>query len=146
MAVSVGLVVSGLLLVGVILFAGSHTLLRPQTVPIMVGVGVLSAAMVVTDSLLPQGVIDSVRVSAGADWLAAPSGWVDTYDLDAIAVKGTLAPDVVFTDSAGRTIQIPVTDLQANQALWDLVHNGLLHSDAQGAVIGDDARAWLFAQ
>lgn len=145
-AVSVGLVMSGLFLVGLILFAGLRSLLRPQTVPILVGVGVLSAALVVADSLLPQGVIDSVRVSAGADWLAVPSGWVDTYELEAVAVLGTLVPDVVFTDSAGRTIQVPVSDLQENQALWDLVHNGLLHSGTHGAVITDDARTWLFAQ
>lgn len=146
MAVSVGLVTSGLLLVGVILFAGFHSLLQPQAVPVLVGGGVLSAAMVVGDSLLPRGLINNVRVSAGADWLAVPSGWVDTYELDAVAVQGTLVPDVVLTDSAGRMIQISVADLQANQRLWDLVHNGLLHSDTQGAVISDDARTWLFAQ
>lgn len=146
MAVSVGLVMSGLLLVGVVLFDGFHALLRPRAVPILVGGGVLSAAMVVADSLLPKGMISNARVSAGADWLAVPSGWVDTYELDAVAVQGTLVPDVVLTDSAGRMIQISVADLQANQTLWDLVHNGLLHSDAQGAVISDDARTWLFAQ
>ncbi|WP_139274013.1 hypothetical protein [Saccharopolyspora flava] len=114
------------------MFAGFHSLLRPQAVPILVGSGVLSAAIVVGDSLLPRGVINSVRVSAGADWLAVPSGWVDTYELDAVAVQGTLVPDVVLTDTAGRTIQISVADLQAHQPLWDLVHNGLLHSDTQG--------------
>lgn len=62
-AVSVGLGMSGLLLVDLILFAGLRSLLRPQAVPI------LSAALVVADSLLPQGAIDSLgrgRLARGA--------------------------------------------------------------------------------
>lgn len=57
------------------------------------------------------------------------SAWVDTYDLVAVRL---LMPGcrwaLRLTDSAGRTVLAPVGPLQANQRLWALVYNGILHS------------------
>jgi hypothetical protein len=57
------------------------------------------------------------------------------YELRSIKAKGT---DLRLVGSNGWRVTLPFGLLEANQQLWDLVYNGIRHSEAAGAEI--DAR------
>ncbi|MGH3831930.1 MAG: hypothetical protein ACRDRS_16030, partial [Pseudonocardiaceae bacterium] len=73
-------------------------------------------------------------LAAGATWLQNGEVWVDVYELVTIDIKASGAKlNLRLTDSTGRTIgSLSLADTQRNQALWDLVYNGILHSVATG--------------
>lgn len=81
-------------------------------------------------------IADRWGISAGADWLALKSGYIDLYELTEVEVIGTsggLAWDLELTDKKGSELSINIRELQANQALWDLVYNGILYSVQRGS-------------
>ncbi|MBB5154088.1 hypothetical protein BJ970_001622 [Saccharopolyspora phatthalungensis] len=78
-----------------------------------------------------QLLCDRWGISAGADWLAVKGGYVDLYELTEVKVVGTsggLAWDLELTDKKGTELSLNTREVQANQALWDLVYNGILNS------------------
>lgn len=81
-------------------------------------------------------IVDRWGISAGADWLAVKGGHVDLYELTEVEVVGTsggLSWDLELTDRKGSELSINIRELQANQELWNLVYNGILHSVQQGS-------------
>jgi hypothetical protein len=86
--------------------------------------------------LCALGLYEAARkawVAAGATWMQEYRNWVDTYDLTEVAIKsGGYRHVLRLSDSAGRRVSLPLSDVQRNQALWDLVYNGILHSVASG--------------
>ncbi|MBE9373011.1 hypothetical protein IQ251_00980 [Saccharopolyspora sp. HNM0983] len=69
--------------------------------------------------------------SAGAEWLRGADGrWVRTYELTRITARRNAALALVleFHDRRRRTLEISVDSLRNNPRVWDLVHNGVLHS------------------
>lgn len=72
--------------------------------------------------------------AAGATWLQNGKAWVATYELTRIEVKASGTNQMLrLTDSAGRSIgSLKLMAVQRNQALWDLVYNGILHSVTTG--------------
>ncbi|MGI8310329.1 hypothetical protein [Saccharopolyspora hattusasensis] len=81
-------------------------------------------------------IVDRWGISAGADWLAVKNGHIDLYEITEVKVVGTsggLAWDVEFTDKKGTELSLNIRELQANQALWDLVYNGILYSVQRGS-------------
>lgn len=75
-------------------------------------------------------------ISAGADWLAIKSGYVDLYELTEVKVEGTsggLSWDIELTDKKATELWLDAKELQANQALWDLVYNGIRYSVQRGS-------------
>ncbi len=78
----------------------------------------------------------SSGISAGADWLALKDGHIDTYELMEVRVEGAsagLAWTLELKDKNGNELSIDAADVEANQALWDLVYNGILHSVQHGS-------------
>lgn len=73
-------------------------------------------------------------LAAGARWLQYKDQWVDTYELTHVHVQASGANMMLrLTDSAGRSIgSLTLKGIQRNQALWDLVYNGILHSVVTG--------------
>ncbi|KAA0024438.1 hypothetical protein [Antrihabitans cavernicola] len=84
-------------------------------------------------------------VAAGASWLQYGKATLDTYNLVSIEWKAAGASRVLdLVDVHGvRVRAVPVRELQENQALWDLVYNGILHSAASGKCDVSD-RATMF--
>jgi hypothetical protein len=83
-----------------------------------------------------QLLVDRWGISAGADWLAIKSGYVDLYELTEVKVVGTsggLSWDLELTDKKGTELWLDAKELQANQALWDLVYNGIRYSVQRGS-------------
>ncbi len=65
---------------------------------------------------------------AGADWVRAAE-WVDLYRLTMVKfVVSGATHKLVVQDERGRRARAFVMRFQNNQALWDLVYNGILHS------------------
>ncbi|SDW62864.1 hypothetical protein SAMN05216215_1004185 [Saccharopolyspora shandongensis] len=78
----------------------------------------------------------SSGISAGADWLAVKKGYIDTYELTEARVEGAsggLAWTLELTDKKGVELSIDAADIEANQALWDLVYNGIRYSVQRGS-------------
>jgi hypothetical protein len=73
-------------------------------------------------------------IAAGSDWLQSGSQWVDVYELVEVKMGASGANQVLrLQDSHGRRIRsVNLSNVQANQPLWDLVYNGILHSVASG--------------
>lgn len=75
----------------------------------------------------------NIWVAAGASWAQTGKSWVDTYQLTSIKVGAAGANQMLrLKDSAGREASFKLRDVQRNQALWDLVYNGILHSVSDG--------------
>lgn len=76
----------------------------------------------------------TMRMSAGADWFKHNDKWVDTYHLTKVKVIRSYAKfSVELDDGDGDpSVFIGLPDIQKQQALWDLVYNGILHSIANG--------------
>ncbi|HEX5402336.1 MAG TPA: hypothetical protein VFX16_08550 [Pseudonocardiaceae bacterium] len=73
------------------------------------------------------------QCAAGVEWLSGRRSWVRTYEL--VKVKSLLAigtPLISMEDSGGRRLSVPLTALQSDRLLWDLVYNGILHSVIAG--------------
>ncbi|MGH3980728.1 MAG: hypothetical protein ACRDRZ_17305 [Pseudonocardiaceae bacterium] len=69
------------------------------------------------------------KISAGADWFARNSRWVDTYGLTEVRiVPGGIKRDLLLEDRDGRWVSISLLDIHIKPELWDLVYNGILHS------------------
>ncbi|SFQ32474.1 hypothetical protein SAMN05421810_106130 [Amycolatopsis arida] len=85
------------------------------------------------------------KISAGADWLNCRGGFVKTYELTEIKVTpgGGGDPHIELFDQHGGSADTGMNLIQANQALWDLVYNGIRHSVANGATTNRLARKWL---
>lgn len=78
----------------------------------------------------------SVGISAGADWFAVKTGYVETYELAQVKVVGTsggLAWDLELKDKQGNELSINLREIQTNRDLWDLVYNGIVHSVQRGS-------------
>ncbi len=73
-------------------------------------------------------------IAAGSDWLQNGKQWVDVYKLVEVKIGASGTSQVLrLKDSHGRQIRsVSLSDVQANQALWDLVYNGILHSVLSG--------------
>jgi hypothetical protein len=73
-------------------------------------------------------------LAAGSDWLQNGSQWVNVYELVEVKIGAAGANQVLrLKDSYGRRIRsVNLSDVQANQPLWDLVYNGILHSVVTG--------------
>lgn len=70
---------------------------------------------------------------AGADWFSNGKAWVSTYQLTSIKITTPANyRELKLVDSAGRSVEIQLMTAQENQALWDLVYNGILHSVTKG--------------
>ena len=70
-------------------------------------------------------------ISAGARWFASGSAYVDLYRLTSIRLEnsgGGLSRSLYLVDSAGSEVGVSLYRAQRNQALWDLVYNGIVHS------------------
>lgn len=114
--------------------------------PVLAAVLVLAGSVVYLRAVF--GPESYVRLAAGPRHVADTSGaaedggsLVDLYRLAAIEVRGP----VLRLSGAGTThaLVLPLGALEANQQLWDLVHNGLRHSAAAGARVDPRSRDLL---
>jgi hypothetical protein len=84
---------------------------------------------------------------AGAEWIGDGEGKaqaVRTYDLAHIALDGRGPTSVLRIGGSNHTtLDLPMGLLEANPALWDLLHNGLRHSAAAGARVDPATRELL---
>ena len=85
------------------------------------------------------------KISAGADWYNARGGFVKTYELTKVKVRGGGGGDPVIelTDRHGGEASSNLGSIQINRELWDLVYNGICHSVVNGAEVNDLAVRWL---
>lgn len=67
-------------------------------------------------------------VAAGAGWVAHNTGWVRTYELIQVKIEIDAQPHLYLLDKDLRATRPPLVEIQQNRELWDLVHNGILHS------------------
>ncbi len=67
-------------------------------------------------------------VAAGAGWVAHNTGWVRTYELVQVKIEIDTQPYLLLLDRDLRVTRPPLREIQQNRELWDLVHNGILHS------------------
>lgn len=68
-------------------------------------------------------------MAAGADWFASDTGWVKIYELTKVELAGSgVSPSLYLTDAEGGATHAELRRMQANQRLWDLVYNGIIHS------------------
>lgn len=92
-------------------------------------------------------ILGNSPVSAGADWLAGRNLFVKTYELIKVKVgvtSGGAAHELQVVDKYGQTARYRLGELQQNDALWDLVYNGLIHSvHVNGAETNQRARDYL---
>lgn len=73
-------------------------------------------------------------IAAGATWLQTGRFWVDVYQLTEVRIKAAGVNQMLrLKDSVGREVSVKISDVQRNQALWDLVYNGILHSVVSGS-------------
>ena len=85
-----------------------------------------------------------VKIVAGADWLRVNNKWVDTYQLTHIQLRGLWFGWMLrLKDNDGRRVRTYMSDLEANQELWALSYNGMLHSAYNGAHINNLAAGIL---
>ena len=79
-------------------------------------------------------IFSNAWLAAGAMWLQNGRYWVDVYQLSEIKIKAAGVNQMLrLKDSVGREIgSLKLADVQRNQALWDLVFNGILYSVAAG--------------
>jgi hypothetical protein len=94
-------------------------------------------------------------IVAGSDWVGAAgrrSWWVPLYELTRIdggpardheGEPITGATDLTLWAASGQGLQVELGLLQANPALWDLVHQGLVASVASGAEVTEAGRQVL---
>lgn len=88
-----------------------------------------------------------IWIAAGSRWVQSGKLRVDTYELVNIDVSASGPSRVLdIEDASGhRHRSISLRYLQENQALWDLVYNGILHSAMSGKCHVSD-RAIKFLQ
>lgn len=85
-----------------------------------------------------------VKIVAGADWLRINNKWVDTYTLTHIELRGLWFGWMLrLKDNDGRRVRTYMSDLEANQEVWALAYNGMLHSAHNGAHINNVAAGIL---
>lgn len=85
-----------------------------------------------------------LKLVAGADWFRVNGKWVDTYTLTHIELRGAWFGWMLrLKDAEGRRVRTYMADLEANQRLWSLVYNGLLHSAFHGAEVNNVAAGML---
>ncbi|MBE9373847.1 hypothetical protein IQ251_05220 [Saccharopolyspora sp. HNM0983] len=123
--------VTGGAIVAVVLLSLAALLEGPNATSVMARYPVFWVAVTLAASLMMYAGRER-RCRAGAGWLQTRDGsWVATYELRHINLFANQGdPFIVFIDSSGREVGMRTLDLMANQALWDLVYNGLLHSIA----------------
>lgn len=71
--------------------------------------------------------------ATGVEWVRGRKTWVRTYDL--VKVKLSLGIgqwSLNMQDRDGRSLSLPVSALQQDRLMWDLVYNGVLHSVIAG--------------
>lgn len=91
-------------------------------------------------SLLVVWLSRGMRFSAGADWVMHRKHFVKTYEL--VTIEGKKDWDegeIVLEDQYGNKFTLSLGWVRINEALWDLVYNGIRHSVAQGATINQMA-------
>lgn len=96
-------------------------------------------------ALVVYGIKRKNAAAAGADWVNQGKAWVCTYELTKIRAR-THATGVHLDlqDGAGRTLGVPLDDIQRDRDMWDLVYNGMLHSVTLYPVdIDDESRRIL---
>ena len=77
--------------------------------------------------------LNGMWIAAGADWFQVRKRSVNVYDLTEIRVDTTRSLYLRLADSTGGTIgSLRLAEAQRNQALWDLVYNGILSSVVTG--------------
>jgi hypothetical protein len=77
--------------------------------------------------------LSGMWLAAGADWFQVRKRSVNVYDLTGIRVDATKSLYLRLTDSTGSSVgSLRLADAQRNQALWDLVYNGILSSVVTG--------------
>lgn len=97
-----------------------------------------------TGPLLGIRVARSCWYSAGADWYQQGDNFVSTYYLGSVHLRAGLIDNLELKDRNGNEVNAQLDDIQRNQALWDLVYNGILHSVRNGgAETNDRARLLL---
>lgn len=71
---------------------------------------------------------------AGVEWLARRRRWVRLYELVEVTYLGIpFGPlRLRLRDSGGRKLTIRLRDVRADQLVWDLTYNGILHSVVAG--------------
>ncbi|WP_216212492.1 hypothetical protein [Amycolatopsis aidingensis] len=68
-------------------------------------------------------------LAAGATWFQHRTAWVDLYELTEIEIGAAGAKTMLrMRNASGQNVHVALNDLQKNQAMWDLVYNGILHS------------------
>ena len=71
--------------------------------------------------------------SAGVEWLGGRKTWVRTYELVKVKLSvGVGQFSLSMQDNGGRSLSLPVSALQEDRLMWDLVYNGVLHSVIAG--------------
>lgn len=82
---------------------------------------------------------------AGANWYQHGDEYVNTYELTSVAIIQAARDTLELKDRDGNEITPHLDDAQRNQALWDLVYNGILHSVHRGGATTNE-RARLLLQ
>ncbi|GAA5175361.1 hypothetical protein GCM10023321_81310 [Pseudonocardia eucalypti] len=112
----------------------------------LVGLAIAAVLIFVPVSLIGLAARAPVIAQAGAHILEGRHGEkVCLYELSAISVKGgklRLAGGFQGQKS-GWMSPLPLSLLESNQQLWDLVYNGLRHSAARGARVEAQTRELL---
>lgn len=91
--------------------------------------------------------VTSGACAAGAQWFSCGKRWVRQYELTSVTVRMRFSNrSLRLVDQDGRKAVAFIGDAQANQDLWDLVCNGVLHSVATGAETNWVARRALKLQ
>jgi hypothetical protein len=84
------------------------------------------------------------RCAAGADWFMYQKSWVKNYDL--VEIKTRFYSNTIYvymTDGEGRKVEAPLTAIQQDRLIWDLLYNGILHSIAGGAELKGTASRYF---
>mgnify|MGYP001297137917 CR=1 FL=1 len=80
--------------------------------------------------------------SAGAEWFAtSEKTHVRLYELTEVTVNnpaGLQSWGLELHDEHGGSASVSLRELQQNQALWDLVYNGIAHSVLRGAATANE--------
>jgi hypothetical protein len=82
--------------------------------------------------------------AAGADWFTFQKSWVKTYELAEIKTRFFSNTIYVYlTDEDGRKVEAPISIIQEDRLIWDLLYNGIRHSIARGAELTGTARNYF---
>lgn len=71
--------------------------------------------------------------SAGVEWLRGRKTWVRVYELTKVKLSVGIGQFYLsMQDRDRRSLSLPVSALQEDRLMWDLVYNGVLHSVIAG--------------